>query len=266
MRTRTARGGLVVGVQEPAGVDGQAAAADAGREPVAQRLERRDLPVEVVAPAAREPLPVAAGRGSVGGERCERAADPLEWYAGGSPGLDDRDAAKDGSVVAALVPARSVGGDQPLRLVEAEGRGGDAAAARDFADRQLVGHRLDLNHTLSSRLRWEWLWRLPNVSSTPRRSPTCAPRAGSSSTSTGTRCVCSRRATACTRSTTAAPTWASRCTAARSPTEYSPATGTTPASTSARAARSTSSRTTCGRSRSSFATARSGSTSRRARM
>ena len=75
-------------------------------------------------------------------------------------------------------------------------------------------------------------------------------RAGSSSTSTATRSASSRTATRFTPSTTAARTWASRSIAARSPTGSSRATGTTLASTSAPAARSTSGPTTCAASRS----------------
>lgn len=68
MRTGADLAGLVVGVEQSAGVDREAAAADAGREPVAERLQGGDLAVEVVAPATGEPLPVAA-RGSATSSR-----------------------------------------------------------------------------------------------------------------------------------------------------------------------------------------------------
>src|SRR5919197_1601124 len=52
MRTRSEAGRLVVGVEQRATVDREAAATDAGREPAAQRLERLDPAIEVSAPAA----------------------------------------------------------------------------------------------------------------------------------------------------------------------------------------------------------------------
>ena len=59
--------GLVLKVQQLALVDRQAPAADARREPAPQPLERGDPPVEVVAPGAREPFPVAPRRGATAG-------------------------------------------------------------------------------------------------------------------------------------------------------------------------------------------------------
>jgi hypothetical protein len=138
VRTGADLAGLVVGVEQSAGVDREAAAAYAGREPVAERLQGGDLAVEVVAPATGEPLPVAARGSAVGGKRLERGADSLECDPGGAAGLDEGDPPKDRALVPALVSARSARGDQPLGLVEAERRGGDGAAGREFADRQLV--------------------------------------------------------------------------------------------------------------------------------
>ena len=51
VRARTGSGRLVARVEELAGVDREAAAADAGREPVAERFEGGDAAVEVLAPA-----------------------------------------------------------------------------------------------------------------------------------------------------------------------------------------------------------------------
>src|SRR5262245_9393129 len=53
---------LVVGVQEVALVDREAAAPDAGGEAVPQGFEGRDPCFEVLTPAVREALPVAAAR------------------------------------------------------------------------------------------------------------------------------------------------------------------------------------------------------------
>ena len=73
-----------------------------------------------------------------GGKRLERGADPLERDAGGAAGLDERDPPEGRALVPALVSARPSRGDQSLALVEAERRGGDAAAGGELADRQLV--------------------------------------------------------------------------------------------------------------------------------
>ena len=103
-------------------------------------MQGGDLPVEIVAPAAGEPLPVAARGRAVSGKRLECSADPFERDPGGAAGLDQRDPTKDGAVVAALVSARTARGDQPLCLLEAERRRGNAAAGGELADRQLSGH------------------------------------------------------------------------------------------------------------------------------
>src|SRR5579862_6959735 len=50
---------LVAGVEELARLEREAAAADAGRQPVVQRLEGLDPLVEPPAPAPREALPVS---------------------------------------------------------------------------------------------------------------------------------------------------------------------------------------------------------------
>src|SRR5207253_7386570 len=115
----------------------EATAADARREPFAEALERRDAAVEILAPAARKALPVAAVRRPVLWEGPEGGVDPLEWDPGGAARLDERDPPQHRPVVAALVAVAPACRDQPFRLVEAERRGRDTAACRDLADRQL---------------------------------------------------------------------------------------------------------------------------------
>jgi len=88
---------FVVGVEECAAVDREAAAADAGGESVADCLEGGDAVVEVVAPGAGEAFPVAARRWVVGGERFECGADLLQGDPGGAAGLDERDSAEGGA-------------------------------------------------------------------------------------------------------------------------------------------------------------------------
>jgi hypothetical protein len=140
MRAGAARGGLVVGIQQVALVDRQAATADAGRQAAAKCLQRLDLPVDLVTPPAREPLPVAARRRASGRQRVECSANPLQRNPCGAPGLDQRDAAQHRALVATLVAARPTCRDQALRLVEAQCRCGDTASPRELSDRQLGCH------------------------------------------------------------------------------------------------------------------------------
>ena len=65
-------GRLVVGVEQPAEPEREAAAADAAVQAIAQPLEQGDLVVEAGSPRRREPFPVLRGRGAVLGERGER--------------------------------------------------------------------------------------------------------------------------------------------------------------------------------------------------
>src|SRR6266571_2867253 len=135
-----ARGGFVVGVQEVALVDREAAATDARGESVAQALQRLDARVEVVSPAVREAFPVLAAGRAASGQARERRPDVGEGDARGSAGLDEGNPAQDGAVVAALVAVGAGGLDQALAFVEAQRRGRDAASLRHLADRELAGH------------------------------------------------------------------------------------------------------------------------------
>ena len=140
VRPRTGLAGLVAGVEERAAVDREAAAADAGREAVAERVERGYSPIQIVAPAAGEAFPVTARGTAMRGKRLERRTDPVEWDPGCAAGLDERDPTEHRPLVAALVSARAVRRDQPLGFVKAERRGGAAAAGGELADRQLACH------------------------------------------------------------------------------------------------------------------------------
>jgi hypothetical protein len=70
--------GVVVGVQQPARLEGQAAAADAAVEPVAQALDELDLGVEARTPRPRQAGPVGLGRGAALGQGGEGVADLLQ--------------------------------------------------------------------------------------------------------------------------------------------------------------------------------------------
>jgi len=68
----------VAGVHEPAELEGEASAADASAEPVAQMLELRDLVVEILAPCRRQALPVPSSRRAVLGQLVKRFLDTAE--------------------------------------------------------------------------------------------------------------------------------------------------------------------------------------------
>src|SRR5689334_2349733 len=131
---------LVLGIEQCAGAEREAAAADACRQPPANRLERRDALVELARPAAREALPVALRRRLAGGQPVECGPDPLERDSGGLARLHERDAAQGDRREAALVALRPPRRDQALALVEAQRRLRDAAAVGELPDRQFPCH------------------------------------------------------------------------------------------------------------------------------
>src|SRR5579862_1523299 len=137
VRTRPTRRRDVVGVQQAAALERQAAAADAAREPPADRLERCDALVELAPPTRGKPLPVALRRLLVHRQCPERLADPLERDAGGLARLDERDPAQCHSRIAPLVAVGATGADQALSLVEPQRRLRDAASVGQLADRDL---------------------------------------------------------------------------------------------------------------------------------
>src|SRR5205814_2344248 len=103
-------------------------------------FELRDALVDTRGPASREARPVPPGRRALRrqlGELCadllERQADPLgEDY--------ERDAPQRRARKAPVPGARALGLDEAALLVEAQRRGGDAAAARNLLNGQQVLH------------------------------------------------------------------------------------------------------------------------------
>src|SRR5690606_17936280 len=140
----------VVGVGEGAAVEGEAAAADAVGEVVAEPLELLDAVVELAAPGGRQVGPVVAGRGAAFRQFGEGRLDGLERYAEPLGEPDEGDPAEGVAGVTALVARRAPAADQALRLVEVQGRHGDAAALGELADGEFsgvpdgLGHELDL--------------------------------------------------------------------------------------------------------------------------
>src|SRR2546425_1336834 len=125
--------GFVSGVEQAAGLQRQAAAADARVQPRTNRLEGRDPLVELSGPAAREPLPVTLGGLPV--RQCvECRANPLERDAGDPARLHERDAAKGDARIPPLIAVRPARVDEPLPLVEAERGLRHAAAGGELTD------------------------------------------------------------------------------------------------------------------------------------
>lgn len=135
-----ARGGeFVVGVGQGAGVQGQAAAADAAGEVVAQADELGDARVEFVAPLFGDGGPVGAGGGAVVGEGFEGLADAGQGHADALGDADEGDPAQGVAAVAALVAAGAAAVDEPLAFVEVQGGDGDSGAFGDLADGEFLG-------------------------------------------------------------------------------------------------------------------------------
>src|SRR5690606_38927799 len=145
--------GVVVGVEQAAGPQRQAAAADAAVEAVAQALDEGDLLVEAGAPGARDAGPVVLGGGARVGQLGQGVADLVEGQAHPLGDPDERDPAQHVALVAALVAGGAGRRDEPLGLVVAQGGGGHARAFAHRADAQGVvhGERVPATRASSSR-------------------------------------------------------------------------------------------------------------------
>ena len=135
-------GGDVVGVPDRARLERQAPAADAAVEVLTQPLQRRDLLVETWAPARRQVGPVVAVRRAPLGQQLERRLDLGERQPDLLGDADEADPAQHVGVIAAVIGVRPVRRDQPVFLVEPQGRRGDPGPGRDLPDREA----LDFNH------------------------------------------------------------------------------------------------------------------------
>ena len=143
-------GEFVAGVGQCAGVQGQAAAADAAGEVVAQADELGDACVEFVAPALGDAGPVGAGGGAVVGEFLEGLADAGQGHADALGDADEGDPAQGVAAVAALVSAGAAAVDEALAFVEVQGGDGDSGAFGDLADGEFLGDGWHGAHPRSS--------------------------------------------------------------------------------------------------------------------
>ena len=97
-------------------------------------------------PALRQARPVAPRGRAVGRQLGQLLADLVERQADPLGEDDEGDPAQHGPRVAAVARAGPLRADQVALLVEAQRRGGDAAAARHLADGQQLGHADRENH------------------------------------------------------------------------------------------------------------------------
>src|SRR5262245_4696331 len=147
----------VVRIGELTLLERQAAAPDALRQPELQPFQFLDAFGHPAGPAGGQPGPVGTLGHAVLRQLGELLGDLLERQADLLCEDDERDAPEHRPRIAAVAGAGAFGGDQAARLVEPQGRRGDAAAAGDYSDREELGggtHRraLDLKLTLTCRL------------------------------------------------------------------------------------------------------------------
>ena len=133
-RPATEAAGAVVGVVELASFQGEAAAADAFGQFVAERHEQPDPLVEFGVPAARESLPVALVGCPPGRERLESFADLVQGQPDALSYVDKGQATQHVAVIAPLVSSGPLRLDQPLALVKPESRRRHAGPGGCLAD------------------------------------------------------------------------------------------------------------------------------------
>ena len=139
----------VVRIAEGAGVDGQAAAADALAQLVTQLVQSQDSAIEFLAPALRHDPPVFGSRKPAVRELSERFLDKRQRNADLLRDLDDGDPAQDGAEVATLIARGPQAPDEALAFVEVERRDRHAAPPGQLTDAEKAGAIKCLCH------RWE---------------------------------------------------------------------------------------------------------------
>ncbi len=140
-RPWTEVGGAVARVAEPAPVERQAAAADAGVELVAQALEEADALLQHRSPGGGKPLPVARAEAVVSGQGGQGLADLLESEPHPLGDLDERHPPEDGSAEPALPAVGPVRPDESPLLVEPQRGDVDPGAGGDRANGEIVVDR-----------------------------------------------------------------------------------------------------------------------------
>lgn len=136
-RTRALLAELITWVGQRAVVDGQAAAADAAGEVVAELLETVNSLVQRCLPASGQSLPVGPGGGAAIRQLGKGRADVCQGDADALCDADKGHAAKHLAPVASLVAGGAPAADKTLSLVEVQCRDAHTAAGGDLANGEL---------------------------------------------------------------------------------------------------------------------------------
>ena len=147
-----ARGGDVMRIRDAAAPQGEAAAPDAGVEPVTQCRQRPDLLVEALLPHLGDASPVGTRRVSGLRQRGEDVAHLLERQTDVARRPDESQTSQHAALVAALATAGSVRMQKALAFIEAKSRGCEAAALSELTDSEQIGtvHRRQCSEDLTS--------------------------------------------------------------------------------------------------------------------
>ena len=151
-------GEFVVGVGQVARVQGQATAADAVGQVIAQTSELFDAGVEFVAPLGGDRGPVLAGGGAVVGQLVQGLTDAGQRDAHALGDADEGHPPQGVALVAALVAGRAATTDEALAFVEVQGRDGHSGAFGDLADGEFLGERCHASQSRAGGLRWPNSW------------------------------------------------------------------------------------------------------------
>lgn len=146
----------VVGVEEVAALEGQAATADALPQIVPESDQLLDPVVELGRPSRTQPGPVGLCRGPLSRKVIEGVTDGCQRHPDTLGSSDEGQAPERLASEAALVAGVTCARDEARTFVEVQSRDRAAAALGQVADRQLEGRRvrevhlatlaLDLNH------------------------------------------------------------------------------------------------------------------------
>jgi hypothetical protein len=128
-------GRMIVWVRESAAVEREAATADALGQPDPQPLQLGDPVVDPRPPGGRQLCPVRAVRRTVGRELGKLMPDFVEREPDSLSEDDEGDSAQNRPSVPPMLCSRSLGCDEPARLIEAERRSRNAASARNLPNR-----------------------------------------------------------------------------------------------------------------------------------
>src|SRR5690606_36414691 len=115
---------------------------DAFIETVAQGLQLRVALVDAALPGLRQLRPVRRGRHFVARQLAQLARDVLQTQSDSLCENDESDPAQRRARIAPMPGRIALGVNEPHLLVEAQRRGGNAAALGKLADRELLVHAI----------------------------------------------------------------------------------------------------------------------------